>query len=377
MMNLRYPDVPIKWNQRFSFFELEIDSAVSEIWIGGIDDKERFDKILGKEFATIYCNEVSEIGYDIWTALRSRLAQVVDCPLSETGTLSQRMYADMNPTSSAHWSHKLWKEGIDPADGSPVEPGDYAWGQMNPRDNPHLTPEYLQSLQDMPERERRRFWDGEYAADALGALWTREMIRYSPTRDVPDNLVRVIVSVDPSVSTETMRDECGLVVLGIDQANIAYVLEDASARMAPNEWARRAINLYDEYSADCIVAESNQGGEMVRMTIQSEDSDTHADKRPPAPVKLVNAWRGKVLRAEPIASLYGRGKVVHRMRFPLLEDQMCSLTPDFDRTKAGYSPDRVDATVHGLTELFPHIAQRAGASRRQGSRQGQRGVYSA
>ena len=156
-----------------------------------------------------------------------------------------------------------------------------------------------------------------------------------------------------------MADETGIIVAGVDQAGVAHVIEDASGRYPaaddPNDttgessWARVAIASFYEYEADCIVAEANQGGDMVKAVIEAVDRNV--------PVKLVKATRGKVLRAEPIANLYAKGKVEHLRRFADLEDQMCSLTPDFNRKAEGYSPDRVDALVWALTELFPHLTK--------------------
>ncbi len=364
VMAMHWPDVKCEYNSEHDYFIIETEPGKqSEVWIGGCDDEKRFDKLLGKEYASIYANEASEIDYQIFTNLKSRLAQKVPCDQAPDGILPQRMYADLNPTASLHWTHHLWIQGTDPATGAAVDKDMYAVGKMNPRDNPLLDEEYIKSLHDMPPNERKRFYEGEYAQDTPGALWNRAMIRYSPTRDVPSDLVRIVVAVDPNTKSKALYDSVGIVVAGIDRNQIVHVLEDASGKhpVATNEaegklsWARIALALYMQYEADCIVAETNQGGDMVEKVIRAEDCDTISDDPEFAkkvPYKEVKASRGKAIRAEPVAALYGRGKVIHRLPFPVLEDQMCSMTPDFDRERAGYSPDNLDAAVWAVTDLF-------------------------
>jgi phage terminase large subunit-like protein len=129
-----------------------------------------------------------------------------------------------------------------------------------------------------------------------------------------------------------------------------YVLEDGSCRGSPEEWAQRAVKLYRKWEADKIVAEKNQGGDMVSSVIRAVDRAV--------PVKLVHASRGKVVRAEPISSLYEQGRVHHVGRFDKLEDQMCLFSIDNVRNSSTGSPDRVDALVWGLTEIFEKITGR-------------------
>lgn len=220
---------------------------------------------------------------------------------------------------------------------------------VNPTDNmENLSSEYIRSLENMPERQRRRFFEGAYNADDDNALWNRGVITY----DEPPELARIVIAVDPAISTDVGSDETGIVAAGLDASQRGYVLEDDSNRYKPEEWARRAISLYDTYDADCIVAEKNQGGDMVASTIKA------MAKGRTIPVKLVTATRGKHVRAEPIAALYEQGKVRHAKELPELEDQMCSFTIDFDRKEQGYSPDRVDALVWALTDLFPSIVKK-------------------
>jgi predicted phage terminase large subunit-like protein len=156
-------------------------------------------------------------------------------------------------------------------------------------------------------------------------------------------LRRVVVAIDPAASNNEGSDETGIIVAGRGEDKHLYVIEDLSGRYQPHEWARKAIQAYRRHKADRIVAEVNNGGQMVEATLRAVD--------PRVSFKAVHASRGKVVRAEPIAALYEKREVHHVGSFATLEDQMCAFTTDFDRGRAGYSPDRVDGLVWALTEL--------------------------
>jgi predicted phage terminase large subunit-like protein len=182
--------------------------------------------------------------------------------------------------------------------------------------------------------------------DVPGALWNRQALedaRWPPHRGVPE-FDRLVIAIDPAVTSGEEADETGLIVAGRDADGRGFVLEDQSGRYQPIEWARLAISLYRKYKADRIVAEVNNGGEMVEATIRMVDANVSYSP--------VRATRGKVVRAEPIAALYEQGKIYHVGAFAVLEDQMCAFTTDFDRKVAGFSPDRVDALVWALSDLF-------------------------
>jgi phage terminase large subunit-like protein len=200
----------------------------------------------------------------------------------------------------------------------------------------------------------RQELEGEILGDIPGALWTREAIDSARVKEAPDDLERVFVAVDPATSSNEGSDENGIVVVGLgrDQDGYArgYVLEDASLKGPPEEWAKKAVKLYRKWQADKIIAEKNQGGEMVSSVIKAQDRSV--------PVELVHASRGKVVRAEPISTLYEQGRVHHVGMFPKLEDQMCEFSIDNVRNKSTGSPDRVDALVWGLTKIFDKIAGR-------------------
>jgi len=215
----------------------------------------------------------------------------------------------------------------------------------------NLAPAFLDQIVRRYQGTRlgRQELDAELLDDMPGGLWQRGIIEATRTSALPE-LVRVVVAIDPAVSTSEDADETGIIAAGRDAHGHGYVLADASGRYAPAEWARIAISAYAAHQADRIVAEINNGGDMVEATLRMVD--------PNVPFSAVRAARGKVARAEPVAALYEQGRIHHLGAFPQLEDQMCSFTSDFDRTTSGYSPDRVDALVWAFTELL--VEPRAG-----------------
>jgi predicted phage terminase large subunit-like protein len=185
----------------------------------------------------------------------------------------------------------------------------------------------------------------ELLEDVEGALWKRAVIDALRVRleDIPP-LKRVVVAIDPNASSAEDSNECGIICAGLGKDDHAYILDDVSGVMAPDEWATQAISLLHARAGDRIIAEANNGGDMVENTLRTVD--------PYVPYRRVWASRGKVTRAEPVSALYEQGRVHHVGPFPRLEDQMCAFTVDFDRNEMGYSPDRVDALVWALTELM-------------------------
>ncbi|VAX04173.1 Gene Transfer Agent terminase protein [hydrothermal vent metagenome] len=183
---------------------------------------------------------------------------------------------------------------------------------------------------------------GEILSDVPGALWNRDLLENIRVRDVP-LLSRVVVAVDPPVTSGTKADTCGIIVAGRDKNNLAYILEDCSVQgLSPLGWAKAALAAYHKYEADRMVAEVNNGGELVETLLRQIDPDVS--------YRAVRASRGKVLRAEPVAALYEQERVKHHGFFAELEDQMCSLTTS--GLSDGKSPDRLDAMVWAVTELL-------------------------
>ena len=171
-----------------------------------------------------------------------------------------------------------------------------------------------------------------------GALWSLSMIEPKRVSEIPE-MKNIIVAVDPAVTSGDDADETGIVVVGKDTNNEYYVLEDKSGKYSPDQWGNVAIDLFHQWDADRIVAEVNNGGDLVERLIRTIDPNVR--------YKSVHASRGKMVRAEPVAALYEQGKVHHRGVFPELETQMCTYTGE--RPKP--SPDRLDAMVWGLSEL--------------------------
>lgn len=345
VMALAYPDVPLRLMEQDGYFK--VGDAGAEVWLAGLEDKERVDKILGREYATIYFNEASEIPFNSYKTAGTRLAQAVERTNGEP--LPLRSWVDLNPTVTTHWTYQLYVEGKYP-DGQRVDLSDYWTAVANPNDNrDNLPASYIKQLENLPSAMRARFFEGVFGSDAPNALWRRADIRRAA---VPAEMGRVVVAVDPAASSDAGSDETGIVAVGITghgPDTLAYVLEDASGKFRPEEWARRAISLYDTWGADRIIGEANNGGEMVEAVIRAQ--------RPNVSYKAVHASRGKVTRAEPSAAHYERGRVFHCGEFPELETQMCSFTSDFDRKAAGYSPDRVDALVWAMSELIPEMVK--------------------
>lgn len=197
----------------------------------------------------------------------------------------------------------------------------------------------------------RQELDGELIEDREDALWTRETLEAATCNRSMERLARIVVAVDPPATSRRTSDACGIVVAGVSGDGIALVLHDGTLRAAkPEAWARQAVALYHRFEADAIVAEVNQGGDMVASVLTTVD--------PSVAVKPVRASRGKWVRAEPVAALYAQGRVRHAGRFPQLEDEMCDFGTD--GLSGGRSPDRVDALVWAITEL---LLGRAGTPR--------------
>lgn len=210
----------------------------------------------------------------------------------------------------------------------------------------NLASTYLEAVKSQYEGTRlgRQELYAEILDEASGALWTRQLLSTCEVEvdnpvEFAKTLARVVVSVDPAVSSNAESDLTGIVVAGMDINGVCYILQDATDRFTPEGWAARAIELYNEYGADRIVAERNQGGEMVRYTFKTIDETI--------PIKLVHASRGKFARAEPVSALYERGRVKHVRGLDLLEDQMVQWEP----LGSTGSPDRLDAMVWAVTEL--------------------------
>ena len=256
------------------------------------------------------------------------------------------LWFSWNPRSATDAVDQFFR-GLQPPDNAIIQRVNY---DANPFFPPELEAERMHDKQAKRDRYAH-IWLGEYEPMAIGAIWDRQTIHANRRRDLP-KLNRIVVAVDPAVSAEIGSDENGIVCAGIGEDNRGYVIDDASMKGTPRQWAERAIATYDRWDADAIVVERNQGGDMVKHTLKSV--------RPDVPVIEVVATRGKHVRAEPIAALYSMGRISHVGTFDKLEDQMCQMTA------AGYegngSPDRCDALVWAITDLMPSIVRKDDAS---------------
>lgn len=350
VMDLAFPGVRYRVDKTEWFIEFENGS---QIWLGGLDDKERTEKILGQEHCTIYLNECSQIPYASRNIAVTRLAQNIQQTINgeAPGQLKLRMYYDCNPPSKGHWAYKLFYGKQDPETLKPLtNPNNYACFQINPGDNKENLPTgYLAELQGQSARLQKRFLLGEFSDENPNALFADETIDKWRVLDgkVPE-MVRIVVAVDPSGSGDidnADNDAIGIAVAGLGTDGNAYVFEDCTVKAGPVTWGKVATDAYDRHQANIIVGEDNYGGAMVQHTIQTARRNT--------PYKAVKATRGKSVRAEPISALYEQGKVRHVGYFRELENELTGFST------IGYvgqgSPNRADALIWALTELFPGI----------------------
>ena len=331
VMKIAFPNVTYKDNRSDWF--IKFDNG-SELWIGGTDDKERIEKILGNEYATIHMNEASQFPYETYETLKTRLNPPKGVP--------PKLLIDYNPPSKKHWGYLIFHEHKNPETLAPIaHPERYGYLKMNPVDNKeNLNESYLDTLESLGEKRRRRFYLGEYSDDTEGALWKREWIVKNRVIEVSD-LTRVVVAVDPAVTGNENSDDTGIIGVGsklINGKEHYFVLDDATYHGDVTGWGQSVVDLYNKLKADTVVAETNQGGDLVEMNIRNYNRNIA--------FKKVTATRGKALRAEPVANLYDMGLVHHVGNFMELEDELCTWSP-MDKE----SPNRLDALVWGITYL--------------------------
>lgn len=344
VMKLCYPEVPYTLNKSDWFASFPNGS---EIWFGGLDDKDRTDKVLGKEYATILFEEISQLPFSSVETALSRLAQKTP--------LALRAYYTENPPTKGHWSYKQFIQRLNPASNQPLsDPNNYQFIFMKPEDNAqNVAPEYLNILRNMSGSRRKRFYEGEFADDNPNALWSLDLLERNRVTDgtVPD-FQRIIVAIDPSGSDDkdnAANDAIGIVVMALGTDGRAYLLEDLTVKAGPSTWGGIAVAAYHRHGADAIVAETNYGGAMVGSVIRAAAQGKSISFRE------VKASRGKVVRAEPVSALANDGKIRHVGYYPELEDELCA----FSTTgyMGGSSPNRADAYVWAVTELFPMMTR--------------------
>ena len=255
----------------------------------------------------------------------------IDLSIRQQG-IANRVVLVMNPSNKSHWVFTNYINA-------------------NRDDVTHVHTTYMDNLANLSESfleqaERTRqtnpirykhIFGGEWLDESEGILWNRMIINQARTETYTAK--RIVIGVDPATTATMDSDETGIIVGCIDDNGNGYVLEDLSGRYSPSQWGALVGSAYTRWNADCIVAEKNQGGDMVETILRQH----HKTAR----VKLVSATKGKAVRAEPIYGLYEQGKVYHVGQFPILEHQMVTFNPE-----SGQSPDRVDALVWLFTDLM-------------------------
>ena len=249
-------------------------------------------------------------------------------------SLPNRVIMVMNPSHRTHFIYKRWFEG--------GRQPDTTYIHTSYRDNiDNLSQSFIDQAAKtkvINEERYNHLFLGHWVDSVEGLLWNRALLDRLRI-DTRPQLTRVVVAIDPASTANKNSDETGIVVVGRDAQGHGYVLEDKSGRWTPAEWGLLATQAAKAWGADCIVAETNQGGDMVQSVIRNIDSTVR--------YKGVHATKGKYTRAEPIYNLYELGRVYHVGQHPILELQMCTFNPN-----EGESPDRVDALVWGLTEVM-------------------------
>lgn len=323
-----------RWHDTKKTWVFPSGASVSFGYLEHEDTRYRYQSA---EFQFVGFDELTQFSESQYTYLFSRLRRLegADVPI--------RMRAGTNPGGPGHdWVNRRFG-----CDGKTPRPDTRFFIPALASENVYLDrAAYAAALANLDPITRAQLANGDWSTLASpGALWKYEWIAehrlpMEARADVLKNARRVVVGIDPAVTSTEHSDENGIIVCARGADNNAYVISDRSMRGSPLAWATRAIAAYDECGADRIIAETNQGGDMVLHTLRTVRHDVVVDG--------VTARRGKALRADPIASLYEQGRVFHVGSFPELEAQMLSWVPG-----EGDSPDRIDALVHALTYLFP------------------------
>ncbi|MCL2305252.1 MAG: phage terminase large subunit [Planctomycetaceae bacterium] len=340
-------------NERFHYNKADnyfLHENGSEIWLFGLEDNDRSDKILGKEFCTVYCNEASELAWDSVKKARTRLAQNIS-------RLTNRFLCDCNPPSKNHWLYKLFIKKQDPITNLPIhDPENYASMRLNPEDNQANLPKnyFTNVLAGFTGRFRKRFVEGEFTDDNEFALWKRSsMIDPFRVASVPADLERIVIGVDPGITNKENSDATGIVAVGVKMIGNQehfYVLGDRTLQASVNEWAATVVNYYQELNANYVIAETNQGGDLVEYALRNSTNSALARNMP---ITKVHAKKSKLLRAEPVSQLYEQGRVHHVGELVALEDEMCDFTGELNQE----SPNRLDALVYAVLALMERPAE--------------------
>lgn len=343
----------------------------SLIVVKGLDDSTRQERILGDEYATIFVNEVSQFrSFDIFQKLIGRLSQ--EYPIEIDGKMTDRvlkpkLFLDCNPPKTKrHWTFDAFMRGVNPISQEPwPRPDEWAQVLMNPVDNQqNISSSYLADLENLSAADRKRFMEGEWGSENENGMFRSEWWQgdgphrrhpaMTPEEAQARGFRRTIVVIDPAKSASKGSDETGIIVAACDDHDHAFILKDASGKMTPNGWARRAIELAREWDADYILIERDGSEDYGREAILNVSTEfaVHEAK---------SGGMSKPSRAGPVANQYEAGRVHHCGQFPDLEAQLEEFHLDWSRTKDG-SPDRLDALVYAVKDLIVKEKEKRGGS---------------
>ena len=334
----------------------------STVWFGGLDEGEKGDGLLGSNWNTILFDEANEMLAEMMQKARTRLSPKTRRADGKTLCVN-RTFATVNPTFKTHHLYRTYVEKFDVFRNLPMNPDVaalYNWIRVNPKDNlENLGQDYIRELSSLSDANRRRFLDGEWSEEAVNSLFKLSDINRNrvATWEAIGRISfdRIVVGVDPAVTSGATADFTGIVVVGWTRPGSGdrrssgqyYILEDRSIRGTPDEWAQAVVDAYLHWKADLIVGETNNGGDLVEKNLRSASRTI--------PFKKVVASRGKVKRAQHVVSLNEHGDLHVAVCLPELEGEMVGWDPLDEST----SPDRLDAMVWAVTELSGMNIKRA------------------
>ena len=334
----------------------------SSVWVGGLEEGDEGEGLLGSDWNTILFDEANEMLAEGMQKARTRLS-LKSRSADRRRLCINRTFATVNPTYKTHHLYKTYVEKYDVFRDLPMEKqiaDMYNWFRINPVDNmANLSPEYLLELQSLSDTNRRRFLEGEWSEESKDALFKSADINRARIRTQAEvsalHLDKVVVGVDPAVTSGPRSDWTGIVVCGWTKPSHTdrrssgqyYILDDRSVKGTPEEWANAVYDAYTHWKADLIVGEANNGGDLVEMNLRSVSRV--------APFKKVWASRGKAVRSQPVVAICERGELHVAVSLPELEGEMIGWNPD----SGAPSPNRLDAMVWGVSELMGGKARQA------------------
>ena len=326
----------------------------STVWFGGLDEGEKSDGLLGSDWNTILFDEANEMLPEGMQKARTRLSLKA---FSLDGRMCiNRSFATVNPTYKTHHLYRTYVEKFDIFNGLPMPESQasmYNWCRINPCDNlENLADGYIRELESLSPENRKRFLEGEWSEESKDALFKTADINRNRVTTFAEvgaiNFDKIVVAVDPSVTSGVKADMTGIIVVGWVRPKSSdrrssgqyYVLDDRSIRGTPDDWAQAVYDAFTHWQADCVVSEANNGGDLVEKNIRSVSRVI--------PYEKVWASRGKAIRAQPVAALCAQGGLHICVCLPELEGEMVGWSPDSGEP----SPNRLDAMVWGVSKCM-------------------------